>query len=456
MFLPRLTKSIFTDQLLYMQLAGVLIGLAFPHVLVMYGFAAEQVLTLNFYIVSQIAGQIVGLISFVLIAMVVRPHLRELSSKMSQMADGINAKGDWDYTKNCSDDLCKMHVSSADEVGVSAKAYNDLLMALLDSHEAELVYTQLSEVTSDNLDPQYLSKEIIELLIKSSKVDAAAILIAQKGAVRLEYEQGIYQADSLLVHDAVLEVFKSGQPHYLKMPKFIEMDAVLTRFPPAEVFINPIEFKGTVLGVMVAATCSELADERTHNTLKLFTRSMGLALNNALIHSKFQRLAAYDALTNVYNRRFGLSHLKEDFSRAVRDQTALSVIMIDIDHFKAVNDTYGHLVGDKIITIIASILKNASREGDIVVRYGGEEFLMILPGASVKNAAGLAERIRHQVKDTICKEGDQQIILTVSLGVSGYLENQPGDEVALIDQADQALYNAKHSGRNQVVNYGQF
>ncbi|WP_040727011.1 GGDEF domain-containing protein [Thiomicrorhabdus sp. Kp2] len=455
MHIPRLTKSIFLDQFIYMQLVGVVIGLAFPHFLVLYGFPSEEVLTWGFYLVTQIAGQMVGLMSFLIISMVIRPHLKQLSNKMQDIATGLHQKDFLDYSAKCHDDLCLMEVVSNDEIGVSAKAYNELLTALLAAHENEQVYNKFSMVMSENLEVQNLSSDVVDLIISATKIEAATILMFNNGDVNVEASRGIVNAESLSQHPAVLESIQKGKAQYINLPKHIQMDGVLTQFTPSEVFIEPIEFKGTHLGVMVAATGSEYADERTINTLHLFSRSMGLAFNNALIHSKFQRLAAYDGLTNVYNRRFGMARLKEDFGRALREKSALSVVMVDIDHFKNINDNYGHLVGDKAIILISSILKNILRDGDIVVRYGGEEFLMILQAANSKDAANVSERIRHQVQDTVFKDGEQQIPMTVSIGVCAYPEAEVIDEVQLIDKADQALYQAKQTGRNKVVQYGQ-
>jgi len=454
MRIPRLTKSIFLDQFLYMQAVGVLIGLAFPYFLSWYGFPAEQVHDWQFHMVSQIAGQLVGLISFLLISTVIRPHLKLLSTKMQDIAQGLEKKDFLEYSEKCADDLCNIEVVSSDEIGVSAHAYNQLHSALLASYETEKVFNQFTKVMSENLEVETLSQQTIELLMQSTTIEAAAIFLFKNGEVNLKAAEGILEAETLRTHPTVLDAVNNGKSHAIKLPSQIKLDGVLTQFTPSEVFIEPIDFKGTHLGVMIAATGAELADDRTHIIFQLFLRSMGLAFNNALIHSKFQRLAAYDGLTNVYNRRFGMSRLKEDFSRASRDKSALSLIMVDIDHFKNINDNYGHLVGDKAIRLIASILKKTLRDGDIVVRYGGEEFLMILQGASPKDAMDIAERIRHQAKDTIFKEGEQQIVMTVSMGISGYPATQVADEIELIDKADQALYHAKQNGRNRVVQYG--
>ena len=112
-----------------------------------------------------------------------------------------------------------------------------------------------------------------------------------------------------------------------------------------------------------------------------FRADLGLAVNNALAHDRLERLAAVDPLTDAYNRRFGLGRLREEYSRAVRAEAPLGILMLDLDHFKAVNDTYGHLVGDRVLRAVAGACRRVIREGDVLVRYGGEEFLVLLPGA---------------------------------------------------------------------------
>jgi len=129
--------------------------------------------------------------------------------------------------------------------------------------------------------------------------------------------------------------------------------------------------------------------------------------------------------------------------------------MVDIDFFKKVNDTYGHLVGDKAIVLTTSLIKDSLRDGDIVIRYGGEEFLIILHGADSEDAFTVCERIRHKVQDSVLKEGDQQINLSVSIGIAAYPEQPVAKEMELIDMADQALYHAKNNGRNRVIRFGE-
>ncbi|MDR9498275.1 MAG: diguanylate cyclase [Hydrogenovibrio sp.] len=455
MKVPRLTRSIFLDQFLLMQGIGVLIGLAFPKFLVLYGFEAASVLTLEFYLVCQVAGQVVGLISFLLVSTVIRPHLKLLANSMHDIAEGLEKKTFSEQTVRCDEDLCQIRVDSRDEIGVTAKAYNRMLASLLQAHEVERVFNRFTRVMSENLQLEKLADETLHLLLRSTHIEAGAVVVVRNGALEVVSSYGILEAEQLAEHDRISKVISDGQEEKVRLPSGIALDGVLTQFTPSEVFLKPIEFKGSTLGVLVAATGAELADERTEQLLEIFSRSIGLAINNAMIHSKFQKLAAVDSLTNIYNRRFGMDRLREDFARSVRDQTSLSLAMIDIDHFKPINDTYGHLIGDKAIRMIAAIIKNCLREGDIVVRYGGEEFMVLMHGASSRNALNVCERIRHQVKDAFFKEGTQQIQLTVSVGLVSYPEQPAGDEMGLIDMADQALYTAKDAGRNQVVTFAK-
>jgi diguanylate cyclase (GGDEF)-like protein len=127
--------------------------------------------------------------------------------------------------------------------------------------------------------------------------------------------------------------------------------------------------------------------------------------------------------------------------------------MFDIDHFKSVNDTYGHLVGDQVLVSIAKIALASIREGDVLLRYGGEEFLCVLPGANKVDAGIIAERIRIMVKDSSVKNAEQDIKVTVSIGVVTYPRNDISESDQLIKLADDAMYVAKETGRNRTVSY---
>jgi diguanylate cyclase (GGDEF)-like protein len=143
--------------------------------------------------------------------------------------------------------------------------------------------------------------------------------------------------------------------------------------------------------------------------------------------------------------------LYEEFSRAVRAGTPLSLLMFDIDHFKILNDTYGHSVGDKVLASVSKIALSSIREGDLLLRYGGEEFLCVLPGASQHDANIVAERIRIMVMDSKIKYLEQEIKVTISMGVVTYPQDSIYDSDQLIKLADEEMYVAKNTGRNRIV-----
>jgi two-component system, cell cycle response regulator len=159
-----------------------------------------------------------------------------------------------------------------------------------------------------------------------------------------------------------------------------------------------------------------------------------------------------DGLTGVYNRKHLEDHLDAEVSYANRHQSALSIVMLDIDHFKKVNDTYGHVAGDAVIRAFAAILTRALRAEDIVARYGGEEFTIVARGIDVQAAAVMAERVRHAVTQQIVPFGPHQIRFTSSAGVASLACCGPKrDRLSLVGLADQRLYRAKEQGRNRVV-----
>ena len=161
--------------------------------------------------------------------------------------------------------------------------------------------------------------------------------------------------------------------------------------------------------------------------------------------------ATTDMLSGLYNRRYFFEASSKSFYTAMRYEQNLSMLMLDIDKFKNINDTYGHMIGDSVIRICANILKRLSRTSDILARYGGEEFIIILPETKLEEAMLLAQRIRKEIEQRDIDLNDDKIIhITVSIGVS-QLDNENDTSIEnTIQRCDNALYDAKNSGRNRV------
>ncbi|HRL77081.1 MAG TPA: HDOD domain-containing protein [Candidatus Accumulibacter phosphatis] len=170
----------------------------------------------------------------------------------------------------------------------------------------------------------------------------------------------------------------------------------------------------------------------------------------AVTHRRLLQQALTDALTQLPNRRHGLDYLASEWAFAQSNGLPMACLLLDIDHFKRINDTYGHAAGDAVLRQLADLLKRASRVEDLVFRYGGEEFAAVLPNASARAAAQIADRIRALVEKYSFLWEQQPIPLTLSIGVAN-LSSKIKDSQALIEAADAALYEAKRSGRNRVV-----
>jgi len=160
------------------------------------------------------------------------------------------------------------------------------------------------------------------------------------------------------------------------------------------------------------------------------------------------RIATTDALTGIFNRRHFMALLAREQHRADRYATSFSLLMLDIDHFKRINDTYGHLVGDEAIKAMAGAAAKFLRPTDMIGRFGGEEFVVMLPHTDEAGAVVAAERIRQSVAEVVVPAGSQDVRFTVSIGVATYVRRAKLDQ--LFECTDKALYAAKSGGRNQV------
>lgn len=189
--------------------------------------------------------------------------------------------------------------------------------------------------------------------------------------------------------------------------------------------------------------------------LELFASHAALAMVNARLFQEIQRLAITDTLTGLYNRRYFFERACQEFVRSCRYRHPIAIILLDLDHFKSVNDTYGHPVGDLVLQTMSRLITQTVRKSDLVARFGGEEVILLLPETDLQRGELLAERLRQKIATTYIPVNEHSITLTASFGVCGgnpadcHMEPQRAIEM-LIELADQALYQAKQAGRNRV------
>ncbi len=219
--------------------------------------------------------------------------------------------------------------------------------------------------------------------------------------------------------------------------------------------IVPMKFKGNINGLLLLKEKEkEFGETYTENEKQYLDIIAGFA-SVAIENAKLYEMATLDRKTKLYNHGYFQNRLIEEIERAEKYKTDLTLMIMDLDHFKKINDTYGHMKGDEVLIKVAETIKKQVREFDIPARFGGEEFTVILPETTPENGVNVAERLRLAIKNLNFESDKGDFKVTVSIGLSNYIHSSNMTEDMLIEQADKALYYAKEHGRNQVILYGQ-
>jgi diguanylate cyclase (GGDEF)-like protein len=214
--------------------------------------------------------------------------------------------------------------------------------------------------------------------------------------------------------------------------------------------VAPLLLQDKVIGVIeLAAPDPDSFNENDLNTLVSFADTVTAAMHNAQLHTEIQQIAITDLLTGLYNRR-GFEELgQREILRSKRTSAPLSLLVVDVDFLKQVNDEIGHSAGDLMIKSVANCCKSTFRQMDLVSRFGGDEFAILLPDTPLDHAHEAAERLRQMISSTPLQIQGTEVHLSISVGLAGLIKDQ--DTInTLFDRADKALYRAKKSGRNSV------
>lgn len=256
------------------------------------------------------------------------------------------------------------------------------------------------------------------------------------------FSLAITQNRSLIYNDFTTEMREATQAITIGS----EEDPTVVR----SLVVVPIRLGKEIKGIISAQSYRPNAyREEDRESLEMLATQTAIALENNSLFSKVQEMAMTDSLTNIFNRRRFFELADAEFERSHRYHHPLSIIMMDIDHFKRVNDSHGHAAGDIVLRQVAAICKSSLRTVDIFARYGGEEFVVMLPETNAEEASYTAERMRSLVARTPISLGDKSIQVTLSFGVVELDESCKNIE-ELLDRSDQALYASKHNGRNRV------
>jgi diguanylate cyclase (GGDEF)-like protein len=370
----------------------------------------------------------------------------------------------------CADRLADKPFSAADEE-VLAHAIGHLLRAL----ENERVFVQLERSKREHAvlrrASQALGAAQSEQAVLEAALSAAAEVSPYDFAAVTQYDpdtrvhcvrKAIGDGAELLANlsfrdNTSLTAMAVKNRHYL--PYRGEFDpgsqVVYTRKASLSgmqsLLILPLVVRDSAIGTLaLAARRREAFGAQVRPALSALSNQLAVALSNADSVRRLEELATTDGLTGCYNKRHFNDQLKAKLSAAERFGRRLSLVITDIDHFKVVNDTYGHATGDVVIKELGAILNRLKRETDLVARFGGEEFCLLCEETDSPGAMQLAERVRQELEHTCFETELGKLKVTCSLGVATYPEHG-GDRETLFEAADRALYKAKHAGRNRVA-----
>ena len=397
-----------------------------------------------------------------------------LANQTSLSVNGITqaakrmAEGDW---------RTRAPEIGQDELAEMARAFNQMAERLerMVSEEQKARHSlaqRVDDMVASRTKEMLAMNHLVEMLQSCHRRDEAILVLESilpslftttSGALFLNEEKGEHYP----------LVVSWGQPDTIESKRLAEGDCwALRRGKPYEIsgqinheiicahidnvggchYCTPLSAHGSMLGVLHVGLMEgrQKEWENRKQLAQAVAEQVSLSLANIQLRERLQQQSVRDPLTGLYNRRYLEESIQRELGRAKREQAPLAVIMLDLDHFKCINDKHGHSAGDKVLVAVSELLKRALRGEDLICRYGGEEFTLIMPGATLDIALLRAEHLRSSIEQLrIEVADDQQLNVTSSMGIAAY-PNHGDDTQLLLSLADDALYEAKSAGRNQV------
>ena len=385
-----------------------------------------------------------------------------ITKNLYRMLDVFGKISDGDFS-------VRAEVKSKDEIGLLGNGFNKMAASLeetrkeLDKRLLEIyALYNVSKTLNTGFETEQLLIKLIEDISKNMDIDRMMILLPDKKFTKLTVAShtGFTKEEIRRVKPNLYEGVYSlvASEGICRIIENVDTDVTVTE---QDIFSSeigslvavPLLRRGDVLGIICAFR--NRPKQFGFSDLKLFNsvaEHLAVALENARLFEKTKEMAITDGLTNLYNKRFMLEKLESEIDRAARNEHDLSFLIMDIDNFKHYNDTNGHPAGDRLLKELASIIQDSIRKTDIACRYGGEEFVVILPETKKTDAKIVAEKLVKKIAEHPFEFAEKQPLgcISVSMGLAAY-PSDASDVEALIIIGDNALYAAKTSGKNRVV-----
>jgi two-component system cell cycle response regulator len=379
--------------------------------------------------------------------------------KLTGLASAVSEMLERKTTITAADDESfENSITDHEDVDVLSRV-NDLLDRKL--YEATII-NEISKLNTLSEDSSVTIGSVLSVISKVTDCHVGSVLLLEEKElymyVNTEVGKDYFEdSKSSAMHEAKSYLASGTKAAQLNViadsePRFIEGEAAEECKTIRSIISLPLRARGEIIGLLTLnSPKTDAFSDDIQRVLQIIEYPASVVVDNARLHEHTKKMAVTDGLTRLYNHRHFYELLEQEFNRTKRYQSSVALIMIDIDFFKQINDTYGHQVGDDILKELSDVIRSQVREVDVLARYGGEEFAALLPQTPLEQACVVAERIRSAVEENEFATSKGIIKITVSLGLAGFPEMDIHSQVELVQEADAALYRAKEAGKNRVV-----
>lgn len=448
------TRVGISRRLLFSMLGfGLVVAVLFPPFTTLaLGVPLAVTYGIPFFPLCVLAGLTVGALNHLIFRRVVQDYLLDMHGRIAEFRKRIEQQAAGKAVE-CTPEECHLDVRSPDIFGDLAGSFN----AFIDTTTDYLRTLRDTDRFLTGLEGKARLEEVADVVLDALERHFGAVgsilLVLERGELELALTSNVTATRQQLDHDQLLTTLLNGEIVVLReLPEtHLRLSIGVGSLQPRHLALLPLTCQSQPVGLVVLLASQPFARDLTTIESRNFLGQAGPALQNAVLHRRLEQLAGLDELTGLLNRRFGLQRLDEEFERAKRFTSPLCVAMLDIDHFKQVNDTWGHICGDAVLRALAELLRAGTRASDFVMRYGGEEFMVAFSGASLEDAQLILERLRRQAETRVIRWSGHEIRFTFSAGLCDARSPDVDNPEAVVHGADKALYRAKEQGRNRIV-----